>query len=136
MNDEEKTWHEIDQAIDLYKFYLDLIIKSANFIFAITGAMVAWYFIHNDNVLIKFSLILPLIINTGFFIACCLARKPVIIMKREFEKNYATVNSNTYFDMSPLLYVLKIFLFTYAIITIGLIVVIFSHLACHIMVNT
>ena len=63
--------NEVAQDLSLYKFYLELLIKAGAFIFGITGAMVS-YFLANttDQDYLKYSLILPLVMNLGFSTLC------------------------------------------------------------------
>lgn len=112
--------HEIDKLIDLYKFYLELIINSAKFIFTITGAMLSWYLIHKNDTLLKYSLLLPLLLNLGFCIICLLGRKPAKNMAQEVKESYFSKRVRMYPDLKPLIYVINLFIICYSIIAIGL----------------
>ncbi|MFK5970884.1 MAG: hypothetical protein QM487_12305 [Candidatus Marithrix sp.] len=61
-------WKYYDKDVELYKFYIDIIIKAGVFIFAITGWIVSYYFANETNEFIHFSLILPIIFNGGLFV--------------------------------------------------------------------
>ncbi len=66
MDDRESAWRELDKDVDLYKFYLDLLLKAGAFVLGITGALTSYYFAHEKDVLIVYSLLLPVVVNGGF----------------------------------------------------------------------
>jgi amino acid transporter len=80
MNNRELLWKQYELNVDLYKSYLDLAIKMNIFYYAITGAILSFYFAHPDENLVKWSLALPLIMSIVlgvFFVICAwLARVP------------------------------------------------------------
>ena len=52
--------------MDLYKHYLKLTIELNVFYFAITGALVSYYFVHQNEPLVQWSLVLPLVMSILF----------------------------------------------------------------------
>ena len=56
----ELLWKQYSMWVDLYKFYVDITIKINIFYYAITGAMLSFYFSRIDHSLIKYSLLLPI----------------------------------------------------------------------------
>ena len=71
MNDRELLWSQYKQNVDLYKFYMELLLKLETFYYAITGAIFSYYFSNVGIPEIKYSLFLPLIMSVafaGFFI--------------------------------------------------------------------
>ena len=68
MDEKEIAWRELEKDIELYKFYLDLIVKSAIFVFGITGGVISYYFANESKPLVLYSLIVPLLMNSGFFV--------------------------------------------------------------------
>lgn len=79
MNDRELLWRQYQLNVDLYKGYLELVIKMNVFYYAVTGAILSFYF-SNQNDLTKLSLVLPLLMSvalgTFFVIGAWLARVP------------------------------------------------------------
>lgn len=79
MDDRELLWRQYQLNIELYKGYLDLAVKINVFYYAITGAILSFYFT-NQNDLTKFSLVLPLVMSVAlgvfFVIGAVLARVP------------------------------------------------------------
>ncbi|MDT7540818.1 MAG: hypothetical protein QOE33_722 [Acidobacteriota bacterium] len=62
--DKELLWKQYQMSIDLYKHYLELVIKFNVFYYAITGAFLSYYFSHLGSDLVKWSLIFPIIMST------------------------------------------------------------------------
>jgi len=63
MDDRELLWHQYQMNVDLYKGYLDLVVKINVFYYDITGAIVSFYFSNASEPLIKWSLLLPLLMS-------------------------------------------------------------------------
>jgi hypothetical protein len=70
MNTEDQRkdyiWRKIDKDLELYRFYLDISIKTALFALGVTGALVSFYFSQSQKSLIAPSLLVPFILNIGF----------------------------------------------------------------------
>src|SRR5438046_634290 len=60
MSDPEMLWRQYSLHVDLYKFYLDLAIKINVFYYAVTGAILAYYFQNPANHLSWVALLLPI----------------------------------------------------------------------------
>lgn len=70
MDDRELLWNQLTLNVDLHKHYLKLVIEFNAFYYAITGAIVSFYFAHVDQPLVKDSLVLPFAMSllfAGFF---------------------------------------------------------------------
>lgn len=63
MDQREIFWRQYQLNIDTYRGYLDLVLKMNGFYYAVTGAIVSYYFAHRAEELMKLSLILPLIMS-------------------------------------------------------------------------
>ncbi len=71
MNDRELLWKQYSQNVDLYRFYMELVVKLNVFYYAVTGAILSYYFSHTTMESIHLSLVLPLVMSVafaGFFI--------------------------------------------------------------------
>lgn len=66
MDDRELLWKQYQLNIELYRTYLDLALKLNLFYYAITGAIVSFYFAHPEDPLTKFSLVLPTVMSAAF----------------------------------------------------------------------
>ncbi len=61
--DKDLLWKQYQMSIDLYKQYLDLVIKFNVFYYAITGAFLSYYFSHLSSDLVRWSLVFPMIMS-------------------------------------------------------------------------
>jgi hypothetical protein len=60
----DDLWKQYEISIDLYKHYLKLTIEINIFYYAITGAIVSYYFAHRmESPDIRFSLLLPILMS-------------------------------------------------------------------------
>jgi hypothetical protein len=68
MNDSplDVTWKQYALMVDLYKFYLDLVVKVGALHYAITGAIVSYYLTHKGDDKIWWALLLPAVLSFGF----------------------------------------------------------------------
>lgn len=77
MDNRELLWRQYQLNVELYKGYLDLVVKINVFYYAITGAILSFYFAHQND-LTKLSLLLPLLMSVTlgafFMIGAWLAR--------------------------------------------------------------
>jgi hypothetical protein len=64
----ENLWKQYGVHIDLYKFYIEVVVKIGIFFYAITGGILSYYLSHSDAPLIRYSLALPIIFS--FALAC------------------------------------------------------------------
>lgn len=68
MEHSEKLWKQYEQHIATYKFYLEIIVKIMTMFFAVSGAMLSFYFTKSDIPTAKLALYLPLIMSVGLFV--------------------------------------------------------------------
>jgi hypothetical protein len=66
MEPTEILWGQYKQNVELYKFYMELIVKFNVFYYAVTGAIVSFFFASQNIPDIKYSLVLPIIMSLGF----------------------------------------------------------------------
>lgn len=59
-SEREILWRQYALHVDLYKFYLDLSVKINVFYYAVTGAIVAYYFQHRTDGVTRYALLLPI----------------------------------------------------------------------------
>jgi len=74
----EILWRQYKLHVDLYKFYLDIVIKLNVLFYGITGGIITYYFTNSDNELARFALLLPIIMSLAlgvlFFYGATLMR--------------------------------------------------------------
>ena len=64
--DKDILWKQYELQVELYKKYLELILKFNIFYYAATGALISYYFSKSDIALMKFALLLPVLMSFGF----------------------------------------------------------------------
>lgn len=117
---EADPWKEIDIDLSLYKFYLELLLKGATVVLALTGGVASYYLAHPEAPLLKFALILPLLINLGFAAICAFGYKPARTLARDHEEMCRQHEIKNPYDLSTLQCLLLLFVVTYLGIAIGL----------------
>jgi hypothetical protein len=65
MHQLEIFWRQYQLNIDTYRGYLDLVLKMNGFYYAVTGAIVSYYFAHSSEELMKLSLVLPIVMSVA-----------------------------------------------------------------------
>lgn len=123
----EDLWKEFDKNIDLYKFYLEIVLKTSIFIFGITGAIVSYYLSNTSKPLVKLSLVLPLIMNTGFTYLCFKGASFANILDRDHEILSEELGTRLALTFSPLHEVLRLFTILYALVSVGLAVILVTN---------
>ena len=60
-------WKQYTVYVDLFKFYVDMTWKGSTWFYAITGAILTYYFGHipDNNPLLRYTLILPILLSFG-----------------------------------------------------------------------
>jgi hypothetical protein len=60
-------WKQYIVYVDLFKFYVDIAWKSTTWYYAITGAILAFYFNNADtaNPFLQYALLLPIVLSLG-----------------------------------------------------------------------
>lgn len=123
---ESFLWERYKHNVDLHRSYLDLVIKINTFYYAITGAIISFYFLHVKDPLINYSLILPFLMSIGlavFFFRCALASR---LSQKDIENIAERMNIKTYSAVAAVLeFLLWIFFVTASIVAVGLIVLFF-----------
>lgn len=68
MSENEVLWKQYDQHVTTYKFYLDILVKLMTMYFAVSGAMLSFYFTKTEIPEAKLALYLPWLMSIGLFI--------------------------------------------------------------------
>ncbi|MEK6589924.1 MAG: hypothetical protein AABZ11_04520 [Nitrospinota bacterium] len=112
MDDRELMWKQYQLNVDLYRSYLELVLKINLFYYAITGAIVSFYFAHESESLVRFSLVLPLVMSvafSGFFVYGA-------ILSRHTRTEIFKIRDALGFQTAPEVRVLIVFLWIFAVI--------------------
>ncbi len=111
---------EIEKDLDLYKFYLDLLVKAATFVFAISGAMASYCLANAEKPSIRFGLLAPFLLNLGWAAICVLGWKPARKMASEHNELCLKAGFATPYDLSPLPHLVLTFAVVYGLVAVGL----------------
>ena len=95
--------------VELYKFYISSVIKLNVFYYAITGAILSYYFSHSSNYFLSFSLLLPIIFSIGLAILFLVATKKVKVMDKCLNETSSFFGSDYYPDALSLKHLLVLF---------------------------
>jgi len=68
MEPNELLWRQYQQIVELYKFYMDLVIKFNIFYYAVTGAIISFFFANSSIPRIKYALLFPIIMSLAFIV--------------------------------------------------------------------
>ena len=120
MDDKESAWRELDKDVDLYKFYLDLLLKGAAFVLGITGALTSYYFSHEKEALTVYSLLLPVVVNGGFCLICIFSIQFALTLRRAHYEVCARAGVEAPYEMSALPGLLILCSAVFAIVAVGL----------------
>ena len=97
-------------SIDLHKHYLKLALELNVFYYAITGALVSYYFAHRSEPLMRWTLLLPLLMSVLFSTLFTYGGIQQNVLRREvFE-----IRNALGFHSAPELLVLSVFLYIFA----------------------
>jgi hypothetical protein len=107
--------------IDLYKKYLDLVLKINLFYYGITGALLSFYFSQNGNgSLIEYSLIMPILFGIGFSVIFIFAVITLGVSMEDIDIIVKKLGMSHYVRIDALLYLLKGSVGLITISTLGL----------------
>lgn len=120
---DSREWQEYSQLVDLYKFYLGLIVKANIFAFGITGAIITLLFRETSSELAKYGLVVPFILCVVMGIIFWMSSEPA----RELEESISRLEGKTRLNVERPLhaYLLRhatwIFTAVYFLMAIGLV---------------
>ena len=123
--DNDLLWRQYELHIDLYKHYLKLVIKFNVLYYAITGAILSFYFSQENVDIIRFSLIFPVAMSLCFSIFFIYGSKLVKVVREEV----FSIRDQLGLFAAPEMRVLQILLFIsallYSIVAISLTLIFF-----------
>lgn len=62
----DMLWNQYELHVELYKQYLDLLLKFNAFYYAATGAILSYYFSKPELPWMRYSLLFPVLMSAGF----------------------------------------------------------------------
>ena len=83
MDKNELLWRQYSQNIELYKFYMELAIKFNVFYYAVTGAIISFFFKNSSVAELKYALIFPIVISIAFAIFFVYGARLMVLIKKD-----------------------------------------------------
>ena len=121
MKDKELLWKQYNLYVELYKHYLELIIKFSVFYYAVTGAILSFYFSKEDVSVIKYSLLFPFFMSLGFGVFFIYSARLVHVVRDDLFAIRDALELNSAPEMKVLivlLYLSAILFFRVTVITL------------------
>jgi hypothetical protein len=111
----ELMWKQYALHVDLYKFYLDLVIKVNVLHYAVTGGILSYYFQHSTDGVARYGLMLPIAFSVaigGIFLYGALLIG--VVRQEMFE-----IRDKLALSTAPEFMVLTVFLVIMGFLTLG-----------------
>ncbi len=108
----ETLWKQYQQHIDTYKFYLSITVKIMGLYFAVTGAMLSFYFTNSTIESAKLALYLPWIMSVGLFLLFAAG----VYLNSITRKDVFNIRDKLNLQVSPELGVLTLLLIIFSIV--------------------
>ncbi len=112
--DRELLWRQYHSYLELYKYYLELSLKGNVFFYLITGSILTFYFTNPDKLLVKYSLILPIVMSLALGFAFLLRA----YLTKGLGKDFIDLSSRLGFNTCPTVKILIVLLYSFGSIFI------------------
>ncbi len=119
-------WKQYSLHIELYKFYLEIVIKLNLFYYAITGPMLSFYFSRSNESLLKYSLILPVAMSIALGIFFIYGIRRLKVVRQDVFNLRDQLSLSVAPDLNVLSYLLLIFSILFFLVASFLLVIIFK----------
>lgn len=127
MNRDELLFNHYKIHIELYKHYLELLIKFNFFYYAITGAILSFYFSNHSTNFIQFILVFPLIMSFAFAIFFFYASSKAKNSRKEVIEIAIELELKTFPELNVLVILLKLFAVLFVIMSFILLILLVFH---------
>lgn len=99
---EDLLWKQYALHVDLYKHYLEQIQKFSVFYYAVTGAIISFYFTRSDLPIVKYALLLPILMSLVFGVLFGFGAFLLQITRKEVSTIIVKLNLDTYPEINVL----------------------------------
>ena len=123
----QELWRHYEVHIELYKHYLKLTLEFNAFFYAITGAIVSYYFAHQDQQAMRYSLLLPVVMSGLFVIIFVLGGFANLRSRAEVSSICRALGLQIWPEFIFLSILLWMFAALMLLIAIGLILLMFAY---------
>ena len=118
-------WKQYELHVNLYKTHMELVVKLMTFYYAITGAIVSYYFAHPDIPLIRWALVLPFLFSVGLAVAAVRGTRDAGPVQTEIEGTAVALGLRIYPSTAALKHLLLIAAITCVLVALGLLLLFF-----------
>ncbi len=87
MDSTELKWNDFKQAVEIHRSYLDLALKVNLFYYAITGAILSFYFTHTHVPMAKYALGLPIVLSLALGMAFLWSARLAIVLRNHIRQS-------------------------------------------------
>jgi len=112
VDDRELLWRQYNQAVELYKYYLDIVIKLNVFFYAVTGAILSFVVANLKDPNYRLAVLLPLAMSIGLAVVSFYGAALVPALRREIFACRDSLDLKT----APEVHILTVLLVMFAII--------------------
>jgi hypothetical protein len=117
-------FHQYETLVGLYKHHLDITLKTNIFIYAITGAILSFYFSKPQcNGILRYSLIFPSFLNLSYAVFFFLASTKITPFDNDIKAISRALGLMSYPDVRFLKYALRMSSLLFLMVAIGLIII-------------
>jgi hypothetical protein len=120
MDKTELSWNDYKLSVDLHHSYLELAIKLNLFYYAITGAILSFYFTHPQTPYAKFALGLPILLSIGLSILFFWSAKLASNLRNHIRNTASSLGLTGYPEGIVLVIVCAVFGTVLSIVSIAL----------------
>ena len=111
----EILWKQYSLQVDLYKFYLDLVVKVNIFYYAITGSILTYYFSQPTSTVVRYALVLPIVFSLALGLIFIYGAGLLKVVRREL----FNIRDKLGLETAPEIMVLIAFLYTFGAIILA-----------------
>jgi hypothetical protein len=134
MDEKELLWKKYEHDVLLHRDYLNLVLKINIFYYAVTGAIISFYFVQQDEPLIKFSLLLPFAMSVALAVFFYKAAKAADISHSNIETIAGQIGFEVFSAVGTVLaFLLRIFLLLMIVSALGILILLFQDVIVNII---
>lgn len=115
----EQAWKELTADLELYRFYVELVLKAAAFVLFMTGVIISYALTNSSTPDVRIAIWLPVVVNAGMAIISFISIGFATSLRNLHADICTRAGMATPYELSPLTYMLVLAGVTYTIVFIG-----------------
>ena len=116
----EILWRQYSLQIELYKYYLDLVLKANVFFYLVTGTILSFYFANFSDPIVRYSLILPIVMSLGLAFVFFYGAKLMRFVREDIFQLRDQLGLSTAPDVEILTLSLRVYSLIFVLVAIAL----------------